>query len=104
MPFLFSLLVLLAVCVGVAFLQVYLSKKSFWLWGWVLPVLSFLSSLPLLIFALLESLTGGADVPWGYWTWFASNIPTIALICICFSTRKRERARADMDRMVKLDL
>ena len=99
------LVLLLAVCVGGVFLQIFLSKKEGALPGLILPLLSFLGSLVFLL-----NLSPQRDAAaWQVFaqaavTFLVSNIPTLVLLAICFACKEKSRRQRQLEKMNIQDL
>jgi hypothetical protein len=110
-----ALLVLVVICIGGCFLQVYLSKKEPMILGFILPVLAFLSSVPLVLggAALLTQqlmFTIGDTMPiLGLIgiivaAFAIANIPTCLFLAVYFISRTRQNQKKLLRKMNIQDL
>jgi FtsH-binding integral membrane protein len=99
------LFLVLALLIGVIFLQIFLSKKkSKWL-GLILPTITLLYSLLMVLnIAVFDEMTGGEIFVLFASTFLISNIPTIVLLGIYFGCREKMKIRSQLDKMNIQDL
>ena len=99
------ILICLLFIAGVIALQVFLSKRENRWPGLVLPIISFLFSLlyPLNMTAPSEGASVGFVMQM-LWVWLLGNVPTIVLLAIYFSCRKKNRRNKQIDKMNIQDL
>lgn len=100
-----TLFFVLALLVGVIFLQIFLSKRESRVPGLVLPVIAFLYGLlyPLNMTAPPEDVTVGFLVQMLV-VWLLGNIPTIIFLAIYFGCRGKERRSRQLDKLNIQDL
>jgi len=96
-------LLLLAVIVGVIFLQIYLSKKeSKWL-GLILPIITLaISMIVVMSMADREAISGAIAAV--IYTFIIMNIPTVTLLIIYKVARRKQNRRRDIEKMSVQDL
>lgn len=100
-----TLLIILALLVGVILLQIYLSRRESRWPGLVLPLISFLFSLlyPFNMVRPPEGVNAGFIFQM-ILIWFLGNIPTIILMAVYFACRGKQRRNKQLDKMNIQDL
>ncbi len=97
--------ILLLICAGMIWLQIFLSRREGRWPGLMLPIISFLFSLiyPLNMAAVpgLSTLSLLAQL---LLVWLMANIPTVILLLIYFACREKFRRKNQMDKMNIQDL
>ncbi len=94
--------ILLAVMVGLGFLQAFLSKRKGKVPGLIVPGIFFLFSF---IWPLnMVSPNGDVDYLGMLFVWLLANIPTYIYLAIYFVCREKYRKMSQMDRMNIQDL
>lgn len=99
------LLFLLAILVGIIWLQIFLSKKESKWPGLVMPIISFLFGLlyPLNMVVPSEGVTVGFIIQMII-IWALGNIPTFVLLAIYLGCREKARKNKQLDKMNIQDL
>ncbi len=99
------LFLVLALLIGVIFLQIFLSKKKSKWFGLILPTITLLYSLLMVLnIAVFDEMTGGEIFMLFASTFLISNIPTIVLLGIYFGCREKMKIRSQLDKMNIQDL
>ena len=98
-----SLIVLLVFVVGGVLLQIFLSRRESRWPGLILPLLTFLSSL-LLVLNIVDTGSVSRNILLVLVTLLAGNIPTLILLAIYWAARKKYRVREQMEKMGKQDI
>lgn len=100
-----TLLIFLIFLIGIALLQVFLSKtKSKWP-GLILPIISLLYSLIMVLsLAIYVGMSIGEIFILIGSTFIFSNIPTVILLTIYYVCREKMKARSQLDKMNIQDL
>ena len=97
-----TIILLLALLVGVPLLQIVLSRRESKWPGLILPLLTFLYSLLMACSAVAYN----GEIPWGaiLASLILGNIPTVILLAIYFASREKFRKRSELDKMNIKDL
>ncbi|MEG0320739.1 MAG: hypothetical protein RR606_00955 [Oscillospiraceae bacterium] len=99
------ILIILAVFVGIIFLQIFLSKKENRLLGLILPIITFLYSLlTLLNVAALPSMTAWEVFGVLAATFILSNIPTLVLLAVYCACKGNSKRKNQLEKMNIQDL
>ena len=100
-----SLIVILAVCAGGIFLQIFLSRRESRWPGLILPLLTFLYSL-LAAFSVIvtDTMSGWEIFTVPATAFITTNIPTIVLLAVYFWCREKMRRRRELEKMNIQDL
>lgn len=96
--------IMLAILVGLGFLQVYLSRREGKIAGLVIPGVFFLLSLIWLLSIPAEGLNFGVALQMVCVLLLLTNIPTFIYLAIYFVCRDKWRKKSQMDRMNIQDL
>ncbi|MEG0597226.1 MAG: hypothetical protein RR502_04180 [Oscillospiraceae bacterium] len=99
------ILIILAVFIGIIFLQIFLSKKENRLLGLILPIITFLCSL----LALLNAAAFPSMTAWEVFgvlaaTFILSNIPTLILLAIYCACKGKSKRKKQLEKMNIQDL
>ena len=100
-------LIMLVLLAGVIYLQLKLSAMDNKYLGLILPVISFICSLPVLWgYAAYDSIGGpqGADTIGLFLSLLLANIPTLILLAIYFGVREKNRVNKQINKMNINDL
>jgi peptidoglycan/LPS O-acetylase OafA/YrhL len=91
-----SLALILVLCVGGIFLQIFLSKRESKWPGLILPGLTFLWSL----MPALYVVSPDGSFPWGtiLAVLLMGNIPTLILLAIYWAVREKRRVKSQVDK------
>ncbi|WP_440895514.1 hypothetical protein ACS127_13255 [Amphibacillus sp. Q70] len=95
-------LIILMLFGGIIWLQFYLSKQdNKWL-GLILPIISLVFSIIIILNIIASNMTEflTTAIP----TFLMSNFPTLILLAIYFSMRKKLKSRNELDKMNVQDL
>jgi hypothetical protein len=106
-----SFALLLAACVGVIVLQVFLCKRPGKFLGLILPAITFIFSLQVPLAYPVTAVTdvggvemAGMGIAGMLWAWLLANIPTLVLLAIYAGFKTKQKQASDLDKMAKLDL
>ena len=97
-----TIILLLALLVGVPLLQIFLSRRESNWPGLILPLLTFLYALVM----ALSAAAYNAGIPWGpiLASLLLGNIPSVILLAIYAACREKFRKRSELDKMQIKDL
>lgn len=97
----FVLIFVLALPIGAIVLQIYLSRRESHWPGLVLPLLTFLYAF-LIVYQKCRFFPDDWNLIAVFTAWLAGNIPTVILLAIYWTIRKKRRVEEQLDRM-KID-
>lgn len=86
-------------------LQYFLCKIKRWWPGLILPLLTFLHSLPLISWLLpLQNISGPRIVAQWFSSFVSANIPTAVFLCIYLACRGKHKKKKQIEKMNIQDL